>query len=1536
MAEKRLVLKGDGIVGRYVDKYLKLSKEIESRPDAKKTEGSYVDKYLKLSKEIAETPKKLIKPTTVATKQITTPSKQPEKLGLVDKILDFGMRTGAGLRAGVAEDQKLRANKNLSFLKSLTDWSSFKEGYAHPETAPTGEDILAGYGIGEGPKLPVVGTPRDIAGAMLQGTSDPVNAALSVLAGGIVGKALPVGTSALGRIARGGAIGATEGGTSAGMEARALKQPVLPAALGGMLGGGVLGGGGSAIGEGIGKLRKPRPTLEVVKPELPYVQTSTKPEGLLKSETQGKLLQRKPAEVVKEPWQMTKNDYNNIITKDDIFIRTVRTPEKDIKGRVSTPGGNTGIETGLPTFHTGVSGVSGKNSSRLYEWMTHEGWSNENVAVYRGKPTKNQEVATRGEVEFNPTEIISVVPSKIFEETQGNIHKALVKQALSEGKTVPPEVLKDYPDLKPEDLLRPETPKGGTPATWRNQGVDQPVNITGDLGIGVDGRRYVSIAESNTGIPLDELVKPAAKTPEGKLNLTPSEKPLQFIENSVLNSEVAPEELKQGFRENMPTYKPIANPETWDKNATYFESNPEQVKTDWMAKPIADSADDTALGQILIVDAIKKGNIDEAYTLSEQLARKLKQAGQTVQAASIFKRLSAEGMLMEAQRTVGKVRTEIGKTNPKLMGELETKTKQVKDTLDQINKEAIEKVAKEVEGMAKKVRKPISPENQLASKVISSVKLKSREPDPVKDMVNTLFKVAQESPLPERPKSNNALNFISEAIKDRAKYREVWKKAKEIVDKKYAGNPEALDALEAYFNKPINRTFPEKYLNKEVGQQLKKSGANLADIVRQHYSVNSKLRTQLVDKLVKEAGLSGKEAEILEKYIRNRMKDLTKAKKEQVLRQIFKTRTGVKATPKTLIDKIVELSNLGAFDHTAYKDLVGERLGIPNLTKGEAEFIVNTMNKALSMPKGYLQKVEISKVNQLIANKIPASMAEKFKGVSRFLMLLNPTTLLTRNPIGNLVLGAAENIKDIPSALADMAVSKFTGQRKTLLSPVRKVGKQISGGAQGLGEWGKDIWYGVDTNPTRGQFEASQSRIFKNKVLNFLDVMTKKGLYLGDRPFYQGAYNSRLDELMQIAKTDKPTLEMMEEATNYALDRTFQGKSVTAKAANNMRTSINQLGEGMTGLGSEEFGLGNLVMPFTETPANIFEKAIDYSPIGVNKVIAQLINIKKGTFNQKAFTDAIGRTITGTGLFLLGMKLAKEGLVTGRPNKDVDVAALEKDMGKNPYAFKVGGKYYTFDWMQPISMPLAVGIDMYLAYKNEKDATRAILTGLAGGVNTLFKMSFMQGVNRMMSGYSPAAGIASAMLGSTTQLTPTVGKQVAQLVDPTVRETYDPSLLKQTGNVLKSRIPYLSKTLQPKISSLGQEIKAFQGENSIYNVMLNPGRTTTYNPKPVEKMILDIYEKSGEKIQFPRVVKGTIQYKSQSIKLSPKQLTEYKKYVGLLTLERFSKYANNPTFRKDDPEKQAKVLQDTLTGVHEKAREKFLRSLLAPPKVQRK
>ena len=42
-------------------------------------------------------------------------------------------------------------------------------------------------------------------------------------------------------------------------------------------------------------------------------------------------------------------------------------------------------------------------------------------------------------------------------------------------------------------------------AIWKSQDGDHCVTIRGHLGVGPDGRQYVSVLDTETGLPLDEL-----------------------------------------------------------------------------------------------------------------------------------------------------------------------------------------------------------------------------------------------------------------------------------------------------------------------------------------------------------------------------------------------------------------------------------------------------------------------------------------------------------------------------------------------------------------------------------------------------------------------------------------------------------------------------------------------------------------------------------------------------------------------------------------------------------------------------------------------------------------------------------------------------------------------------------------------------------------------------------------------------------------------------------------------------------------------
>lgn len=597
-------------------------------------------------------------------------------------------------------------------------------------------------------------------------------------------------------------------------------------------------------------------------------------------------------------------------------------------------------------------------------------------------------------------------------------------------------------------------------------------------------------------------------------------------------------------------------------------------------------------------------------------------------------------------------------------------------------------------------------------------------------------------------------------------------------------------------------------------------------------------------------------------------------------------------------------------------DVFGKNFKKVELTTDEMKYITDTMNKIQSMTDGRAKDVEFAKVKKVIADKIPSTLAEKVVGLQRISLLLNPKTMI-RNVVGNVVMGGLEGVKDLPATALDKVLSKKTGQRTTLLPDLKTLGKGFVKGAKKTVE---DARLGIDTSPSAGQFELPDKEIFNNKALKKLDKYTKVGLQLGDRPFYQAYYDDSLRQQMQLSKSDKPTEKMIENAKKVAEDRTFQNDSAMVQGFKRLQKGLNDIGAKF-GVGSSKFGIGNFAIPFTKTPANILDKAVDYTPLGTISSIKQAFKIGSEGFDQKKFVDTVGRNIVGTAAIALGYDLAKDGLLTGGANKDKDVSSLERQAGKLPYAFKVGDKYITFDFAQPAAIPLAIGADIYHQGKNRKEAENVAIEALKSGGTTLFKQSLLQGMQRLFGGYSPVEGIANVISDIPTQFVPTSFKQINQLSDPNVKDTYAPSKGGQKLNEMKNRLPMLSKTLPNKVDTLGNDVKSFDGKNNIFNVMLNPSYTSTYNPSKAEKLALDLYENTGNTTHFPRVAKDKITYKadketSKTINLTSQEKNNLQRYIGKETEKAFSEYAGNPTWNNKDDKEKIKDLQRRLTEIY--------------------
>lgn len=991
----------------------------------------------------------------------------------------------------------------------------------------------------------------------------------------------------------------------------------------------------------------------------------------------------------------------------------------------------------------------------------------------------------------------------------------------------------------------------------------------------------------------------------------------QFRSNTIERSTTIPDHVKELIKPGEFDYIPETSKEWQEQAVKNIETDRAKVMRDIYESKSINGGTQAHEAAILAHDLLKEaeeiGSYAKFKSFLKTVAEKTRETARALKGTdTAWDKKSVDGVIMDGQRIVDNIEDDIKKTNPNKINRIDKQTKDVTDALDKAKKEAAKQVEKEL------------PEELLAKKVSGTLSTRTRNPNPVMDMVNELFKVAKESPLPtkELPIKRNPIEFLKHAIQNKGQYADVWEKAKGIVKTKFADNEEALQILDDYFDKGIIPTYSDNTLNRSLQTSMKSLGQKLEDIAKSNKGDRQQALKDLTDYLVTTTGATSDEAILLANKIQKRFDILVKEKSQQLLKGMFKEVP--KKGQKTVYQKVMEIIHLGGYEDNAIRDLIKQKEGLPILSDDDIKKISEYMGKSKTFPDGSYDQTEwLKKAQQIISDKIPASNREKFRGLQRISLILNPKSLITRNPLGNTLLGAAENIKDAPGALIDMLVSLGTKERTTALNPFPKLKGQAKGLVKGAVEWGKDVKRGVDTSPSRGQVELPQGRTFNNKVLNAIDQFERKLLQLGDRPFYQAAYDGRIAELKGLGRTIDDNA--MIEAKQYALDRVFQNNSVLSEKARMIKN----------GLGP----IGDIVMPFTQTPANILDKLIDYSPGGFIKAITQLGSIKKGTFNQKLFVDRIGRSLTGLGIGILGYAMAKKGVITGKRNEDTDVANYEQSLGKSPYAVKIGDTYHTFDWAQPVSGILAMGADIYFAGKEQKDAISAISAGVKSAGNTLINQSLFQGIVNLFSGYNdPVGGLAKTALNAPLQFAPTFTSNIAKQIDPYVRETYDPNPLKQTANKFAAKIPFASKALPVKVNQFGEEVKQQQGTgpiNKAVNLFLNPSLSTTFKPNETQKEILRLYEEGGTKVQFPTTVDKYIEETKDHprINLTPSEFTQYQKLTGELTMKKFAEIINTSDYKNTQgndrytaDEIKAKWLSDLISEAKAEAKREILRS----------
>lgn len=507
-----------------------------------------------------------------------------------------------------------------------------------------------------------------------------------------------------------------------------------------------------------------------------------------------------------------------------------------------------------------------------------------------------------------------------------------------------------------------------------------------------------------------------------------------------------------------------------------------------------------------------------------------------------------------------------------------------------------------------------------------------------------------------------------------------------------------------------------------------------------------------------------------------------------------------------------------------------------------------------------------------------------------------------------------ETAKDVPSAFYDRFFKLFTGER-TLAFTTRGVS---SGVIEGVDKGWKYMKTGIDERHVGGKigdkYDYKKIGMGKSKIAQGLQIYVETIFHLlgaEDQPFFYGnfgrslrsqaiaqAMNKELKGKERKVYADKkvanPTDEMLIAAAHDAEVAVFQN-----------RTTFGDIAKAV-----QKVKGGEIIVPFGRTPSAVAMQIINYSPVGAIKAVTE--NIGKGKFNQRQFSQALGRATIGTAALYLGTLLFKKGLMTlDWPDTERE-RELWKLEGRSANSIKIGDKWRSIQVLGPVGNALIIGGHFQKALTAEGSPTKAIVTAMSGGAKSFSEQTFVRGVNQAVDALaSPERSFGNWFTSMAGSAVPTIIADIARAADEQERRAVGPK------ERIISRIPIAREGLEPKIDVFGNDLPRYGG--NVFEVMADPSRPS----KIREDVVIDELRRlSVVGIKASPTLLGD---KKGYEALTAKENTRLWQRAGELTYIVLLALIDNSDYKKTNDEEKGKLINFVVKKAKDEARAEIAR-----------
>jgi len=251
---------------------------------------------------------------------------------------------------------------------------------------------------------------------------------------------------------------------------------------------------------------------------------------------------------------------------------------------------------------------------------------------------------------------------------------------------------------------------------------------------------------------------------------------------------------------------------------------------------------------------------------------------------------------------------------------------------------------------------------------------------------------------------------------------------------------------------------------------------------------------------------------------------------------------------------------------------------------------------------------------------------------------------------------------------------------------------------------------------------------------------------------------------------------------------------------------------------------GKWLVPFFQTPANIFKQGIEYSPLGLFTI-----------HQSREPATQMAKTIIGSTVFTGAYAMASSGLTTWDTPTNATEKAEFYAAGLQPYSMKIGGIWVSYSKIGPLAYPIAMASALKWAQDNggDNDALTTMGTAFSGTLGFFADQSYVRGIGDIIDAlrgdeYKQARGLSNIP----AQMIPyrSFMGWVARQVDTVRRKSSGGKVPEQIGKSIVSQIPFASQSLEAHQTPFGEEsLRQFPTINAF-----SPLSISKENPKEKE------------------------------------------------------------------------------------------------------